>query len=479
VKAVQEKKLDESVLDRNVERILDILVQTPRFKGYKYSNQPDLKAHAIVARQAAADGIVLLKNSNATLPLSSSSRNLAAFGNTSYEIITGGTGSGDVNEAYSVSLADGLKGVGFAINEELQKVYGEYLRTAKEKSPQARPLSPRPPIAEMAVDPALIAQMAGSADAALITIGRNSGEGFDRKEDNDFNLSQAEKELIKRVAAAFHAKGKKVVVTLNIGGVIETASWRDVPDAILLAWQGGQEAGNSIADVIGGKVNPSGKLASTFPAGYQDVPSAKNFPGVVLQAEAKQADAKGQDLNSAFKNPRASRIVYEEGIFVGYRYYETFGVVPAYEFGYGLSYTTFEFSRLSLSSKKFSGKITATVQVKNTGKTAGKEVVQLYLSAPAGKLFKPTLELKGFAKTRLLRTGESQTLHFEISPRNLASFDPASSSWVAGAGTYTVMIGASSRNIRQSASFDLDKELTVKKESIALEPKVQINELRK
>jgi beta-glucosidase len=478
MKAVQEKKLDESVLDRNVERILDILVQTPRFKGYQYSNKPDLKAHAIVARQAAADGMVLLKNSNATLPLSSSSKNLAAFGNTSYEIITGGTGSGDVNEAYSVSLVDGLKGAGFAINEELQKVYGEYLRTAKEKSPPARPLSPRAQVAEMAVDPARIAQMAASADAALITIGRNSGEGFDRKEDNDFNLSQAEKELIKRVADAFHAKGKKVVVALNIGGVIETASWRDVPDAILLTWQGGQEAGNSIADVVGGKINPSGKLASTFPVKYQDVPSAKNFPGVVLQSEAKQAGADDQDMLSAFRRPRASKIVYEEGIFVGYRYYETFGVAPAYEFGYGLSYTTFEFSRLSLSSKKFSGKITATMQVKNTGKSAGKEVVQLYLSAPAGKLYKPTLELKGFAKTRLLQPGESQTLRFEISPRNLASFDPASSSWVAGAGKYAVKIGASSRDIRLTASFDLDKELTVKKESIALAPKIQVDELK-
>ena len=241
MKAVQEKKLDESVLDRNIERILNILVQTPRFKGYKYSNKPDLKAHAIVARQAAADGMVLLKNSNATLPLSSSSKNIAAFGNTSYEIITGGTGSGDVNEAYSVSLVDGLKGAGFAINEELQKSYGEYLRTAKAKSPQARPLSPRVPVAEMAVDPALTVKMAGSSDIALITIGRNSGEGFDRKEDNDFNLSRAEKDLIRSVADAFHAKGKKVVVALNIGGVIETANWRDVPDAILLTCREGRK----------------------------------------------------------------------------------------------------------------------------------------------------------------------------------------------------------------------------------------------
>jgi beta-glucosidase len=479
MKAVQEKRLDASVLDRNVERILNILVQTPRFKGYKYSNKPDLKAHAIVARQAAADGMVLLKNSNATLPLSTKSRNLAAFGNTSYEIITGGTGSGDVNEAYSVSLVDGLKGAGFAINEELQQAYGEYLRAAKAKSPQARPLSPRSPVAEMAVNPALTAQIAATVDTALITIGRNSGEGFDRKEDNDFNLTQAEKGLINNVADAFHARGKKVVVALNIGGVIETASWKDMPDAILLTWQGGQEAGNSIADVISGKVNPSGKLASTFPLKYQDVPSAKNFPGVVLQAEPKPAGANDQDLMTAFRRPRPSKVVYEEGIYVGYRYHETFGVAPSFEFGYGLSYTTFDFSKLSLSSKEFSGKITATVQVKNSGKVAGKEVVQLYLSAPASKLYKAALELKGFAKTRLLKPGESQTLSFELNPRNLASFDPATSSWVAEPGKYIVKIGASSRDIRQSASFDLDKKLTVKKESLALVPKTPVNELRK
>lgn len=478
MKAVQDKKLDESVLDSNVERILNILLQTPRFKGYKYSNKPDLNAHAVIARQAAADGMVLLKNRNATLPLSHKSRNLAAFGNTSYEIITGGTGSGDVNEAYSVSLVDGLKGAGFAMNEELRKSYSEYLQAAKAKSKPARSLSPKVPVGEMAVPADLITRMAGEADIALITIGRNSGEGFDRKEENDFNLSQAEVDLIRQVTEAFHAKGKKAVVALNVGGVIETMSWRDMPDAILLTWQGGQEAGNSIADVLSGKVNPSGKLASTFPVKYMDVPSAKNFPGVVTQAEQKQAGESEQDLMAAFKRPRASRVVYEEGIYVGYRYYETFDVAPAYEFGYGLSYTTFEFGNLALSSKKFSGKITATVPVKNTGKIAGKEVVQLYLSAPAGKLYKPVLELKGFAKTRLLQPGESQNLSFEISPRNLASFDSASSSWVAEAGKYLVKIGASSRDIRQTAAFDLDRELTVKKDSIALVPKAQINELR-
>jgi beta-glucosidase len=478
IKAVQEKRLDEAVLDQNIERILNILIQTPRFKGYKYSNRPDLKSHAAIARQAAAEGMVLLKNHDASLPLSEKTRNLAAFGNTSYEIITGGTGSGDVNEAYSISLVDGLKGAGFAINEQLQNAYGEYLKGANAKLPPAKPFSLRPRIAEMPTDSDLVARMASAADVALITLGRNSGEGFDRKEDNDFNLSQAEKDLIRKVAEAFHAKGKKAIVALNVGGVIETASWRNLPDAILLTWQGGQESGNSIADVISGKVNPSGKLASTFPVKYQDVPSARNFPGTVLQPEKQQAGVDELDMLAAFTHPKPSRIVYEEGIYVGYRYYDTFKVAPAYEFGFGLSYTKFEYSNVTLNAQKFSDKITATVEVKNSGKVAGKEVVQLYLCAPANKLDKPIAELKGFAKTRLLQPGESQTLKFEISARNLASFDPASSSWVAEPGKYTVKIGASSRDIRQTVSFHLDGELIVKKESLALVPKVRIDELK-
>ncbi len=477
MKAVREKKLDEAVLDRNVARILGVLVRTPRFKGIRYGNKPDLKAHALVARQAAADGMVLLKNAGGALPLPSGSKNLAAFGNTSYEIITGGTGSGDVNEAYSVSLADGLRDAGFGLHEGLRKAYADYLGAAKAKSKPARPLMPKPTVEEMAVPSGLLAGAAGAADAAIITIGRNSGEGFDRKEENDFNLSRTETDLIRKVASAFRARGKKTIVILNIGGVIETASWRNWPDAILLAWQGGQESGNSIADVLGGKVNPSGKLASTFPMKYRDVPSAKNFPGVVLASEDKAVEEDAQDMMAAFRRPTPSRVVYEEGIYVGYRYFETFGVAPAYEFGYGLSYTSFDYGGLSLSSSKFSGKVTATVKVKNAGKAAGREVVQLYLSAPGGKLHKPALELKGFAKTRLLQPGESETLSFEIGPRELASFDPAASAWVAEAGAYTVKIGASSRDIRQSASFVLDAGLTVKKESVALVPGESIREL--
>jgi beta-glucosidase len=479
LKAVREKKLDEAMLDRNIEMMLRILIQSPRFKGYKYSNKPDLKAHAALVREVAAAGMVLLKNNGATLPFSSNTKTVAAFGNTSYEIITGGTGSGDVNKAYSVSLVEGLKGAGVAVNEELQTIYREHIQTAREKAPKPRPFSPRVPIDEKPVNSALASKMASLTDIALITIGRSSGEGFDRKEEGDFNLTQAEKDLIKNVTGAFHAKGKKSVVVLNIGGVVETASWRNLPDSILLAWQGGQEAGNSIADVLSGKVNPSGKLASTFPVQYQDVPSAKHFPGVITERVDERPPAeKETDMVSVFQRPKASQIEYEEGIYVGYRFYETFGVPPAYEFGYGLSYTAFEFGNLSLSSNTFSDKIRASVDVKNTGKVPGKEVVQLYLSSPAAKLDKPTLELKGFVKTRLLLPGESQTLQLELTPRNLSSFDPASSSWIAEAGKYEVRIGASSRDIRQTASFNLDRDLMVKKESVALVPKDRIKELK-
>jgi beta-glucosidase len=478
IKAVREKRLEESVLDQNIERIMNILIQSPRFKGYKYSNKPDLKAHAVVARQAAAEGMVLLKNNGAALPLSSSVKKLAAFGNTSYEIITGGTGSGDVNEAYSVSLVEGLKDAGFSVDTNLQKAYTEYVQATRKKSPPTRQFSLPAPIGEMAISAELVEQMAAGTDGALITIGRNSGEGSDRKVEGDFNLSSAEKDLIRIVSGSFHAKGKKVIVALNIGGVIEVASWKDLPDAILLTWQGGQEAGHSIADVFSGKVNPSGKLVSTFPMQYQDVPSAKNFPGVVMEPENKPANGEVDDMLGAFRRPKKSRVVYEEGIYVGYRYYETAGVKPAYEFGYGLSYTTFDYSGLSINSKKFSDKLIATVTVRNTGKVAGKEVVQLYLSAPAKKLDKPEEELKGFIKTRLLKPGESQILSFTVTPRNLSSFDPASSSWVAEAGKYELRIGASSRDIRQKASFDLDRELIVKKESKALAPPVPINELK-
>jgi beta-glucosidase len=476
--AVQQGKLDIRILDRNVTRILNIMLQSPRFKDYKYSDKPDLKAHAEVTRQAASEGMVLLKNTTGTLPFGKEIKNLAAFGNTSYDIISGGTGSGDVNEAYTVSLIDGLENAGYKVNNDLSSLYTNYLKLTKEGRPKRRgfmAMMGSSPIDEMALNRDIINGMANVTDAAIITIGRNSGEGRDRKDEKgDFQLNDQEQQLIKDVSDAYHAKGKKVVIILNTGGVIETASWRDTPDAILLAWQGGQETGNSIADIISGKVNPSGKLAVTFPVTYEDVPSSKTFPGKELTTD-QSAD---QGPVSSFMRIRPAEVTYEDGIYVGYRYYESFKVQPAYEFGFGLSYTDFTYSNIKLSSPKFSEKMTVTVDIKNTGTVAGKEVAELYLTAPAKKLDKPVIELKGFAKTKLLQPGESQTLTFTLSSRSLASFDTPSSTWVAEAGTYNVKIGASSEDIRQTASFTLAKDLKVKKDTVSLVPKEEINEIK-
>jgi len=477
-KAVQEGKLDIKILDRNVERILNIILQSPRFKGYKYSNKPDLKAHAEVTRQAASEGMVLLKNDNNALPLADGIKNIAAFGNTSYEMITGGTGSGKVNNAYSISLIEGLQNSGYTLNEDLHSFYANYIKLTKAGRPQQRRsagMMGSRQIEEPGLNMDIINGMANVSDAAIITIGRNSGEGSDRTNvKGDFQLTDTEQQLIKNVSTAFKAKGKKTVVLLNIGGVMETASWKDIPDAILLAWQAGQETGNSVADILSGKVNPSGKIATTFPVTYDDVPSAKTFPGKELFEEKNKSEGPVAPFSAA----KPAVVIYDDGIYVGYRYYETFKVTPSFEFGYGLSYTKFTYTNLKLSSTKFTGTITVTVDLKNSGTVAGKEVAELYLSAPGVKLDKPSLELKGFAKTKLLKPGESQTLTFIIDSRRLSSFDPATSSWIAEAGNYQVNIGASSKDIRQKASFSLAKDLTVKKESISMLPKEKINELK-
>jgi beta-glucosidase len=393
VDAVNKGTLDVKQLDLNVERILKIVLLSPEFKKYKYSEKPDLAKDAQVARLAATEGMVLLKNDNNSLPFKNVKK-VAVFGNISYDIIPGGTGSGNVNKAYTVSLTQGLANAGYQLDENLKNNYQQYIADAKSKQPKQRSFfALPPPIPELAIAADLPVQEAANADAAIITIGRNAGEGADRKLENDYYLSAEEKALIKNIGDAFHAKNKKLIVVLNIGGVMEIASWKDMADAILLAWQPGLEAGNAIADILSGKVNPSGKLATTFPVDYNDVPSAKNFPG-------KELKDTSQTARPGFGG-KPSEVVYEEGIYVGYRYYNTFNVKPAYPFGFGLSYTGFSYGRLTLSAPSLNGKITATITVTNSGLVAGKEVVQLYISAPAKMLDKPTEELKAGTKVAI------------------------------------------------------------------------------
>jgi beta-glucosidase len=311
---------------------------------------------------------------------------------------------------------------------------------------------------------------------ALITIGRNAGEGADRTDtEGDFQLTAPEKEMIKNVTHAFHAKGKKAIVVLNVAGVIEVASWRDMPDAILVAWLPGQEGGNSVVDVLSGKVNPSGKLTATFPMSYSYAPSAKNFPGVAVKSDVVDEAA---DLSGfSFMQRTPWEMVYEDDIYVGYRYYNTFKVPVAYEFGYGLSYTKFDYANLKSGTSDFAGKLTVSVDVKNTGAVAGREVVQVYVNSPSGKLKKPEETLAAFAKTKMLQPGESQTVSFTIETKDFASFDEATSSWIAEAGDYALKVGASSLNIKQTANFKIAKELNAGKVTKALFPSREINKL--
>ncbi|MFI5161032.1 MAG: beta-glucosidase family protein [Sphingobacteriales bacterium] len=471
IEGVKSGKIKMSQLDANVERVLTLVLRSPEFKKYKYSNKPDLKGNARVSRMAAAQGMILLKDDDKALPLKG--KKIALFGNTSYDLIAGGTGSGNVNKAYTISLIQGLTNGGYTVDNNLKSAYESYIVDAKAKQPHNAMsffMLP-PPIPQMTVTPDMLTQEAADADEAILAIGRNAGEGADRKVDNDFNLMDSEKALIKNISDAFHAKGKKVVVVLNIGGVIETASWRDQVDGILLAWQPGLEAGNAITDVLSGKVNPSGKLATTFPVNYSDDVTAKNFPGKDLPLP------EGQKPNMMMGRP--AEVTYEEGIYVGYRYFNTFDVKTAYPFGYGLSYTKFKYSDFKLSSKTLNGSVTATVTVTNTGNVAGREVVELYVSAPVKSLQKPEEELRAFGKTKSLRPKESQTLSFTLTAKDLESFDTARSAWVTEGGNYTVKIGASSTDIKKTAKFDVPNTITVEKVHNVLKPQVEITELKK
>ena len=478
--AVKEGQLDEAVLDQNLIRIFKIMFQSPKFKGYQNSNKPDLKAHAQITRQAATEGMVLLENKDKTLPLSIS--NAAVFGTTSYDFIAGGTGSGDVNEAYTVSLMEGLSNGNIAVNDELASVYEDYIKKEHAKGSTSENwltvlMGGKVPVAEMEVSAALAKKMAATNEMALITIGRNSGEGGDREPvEGDFYLNTKEKAMIKTVTDAFHTAGKKVVVILNVGGVIETASWSKIPDAVLLAWQGGQEGGNSVVDILKGKVNPSGKLAITFPVSYDDAPTHTTFPGHEIEGEADDTE----DLSGfSFMKRVPWEVFHEEDIYVGYRYYNTFDVPVSYPFGYGLSYTSFKYDNIKTDKEVFDGKITVSVDLVNTGDVAGKEVVQVYLHAPSEKMEKPEATLVEFGKTGLLQPGESQTLTFTIDEKDLASFDTESSSWVAEKGNYELLVGSSSLDIKGTKEFSLPEFKVIEKVSEALKPANKFHVLTK
>lgn len=474
---LEDGSLDEAVLDRNVRRILEMIVQTPRFKGYQFSNKPDLKAHAEITRRSATEGMVLLKNEGAALPLADNVKNIAVYGCTSYDFVAGGTGSGNVNRAYTVSLLDGLRNAGYNTDDKLKDAYLKHIADHEASlvpdTSRFAAFMPKQLPDEMVIPAADLMSQAERSDAALITIGRMSGEFLDRSS-SDFYLSENNRRLIDDVTRAFHAKGKKVIVVLNIGGAIETESWKNTPDAILCAWQGGQEGGNSVADILSGKANPSGKLTMTFPVRFEDHASTANFP-VDLKGNTELTDktikAEEDKVRLIDYTP------YEEDIYVGYRYFDTFGKKVSYPFGYGLSYTSFEYSKPEIS-READGSYLVKVDITNTGSRAGKEVAQLYVSAPDAKSAnKPDKELKAFAKTRELAPGESQTLELKVAHADLASFDENASKWVVTPGSYNFHIGASSADIK--ATLEAEAEGAEFKTNNILSPKTEIKRLRR
>ena len=482
VAGVKSGKLAEADLDRNVGRILNLVEKSPRFQGYKYSNKPDLKAHAAVTRQSAAEGMVLMRNEKA-LPFAENVKNVALYGNTSYDFIAGGTGSGNVNHAYVVSLLDGLKNGGYTVSEELKTAYESYLADAKKKAEAALEeqakkdpknamlvkFLPQPLPAEKLFTPDELAKQAEASDIAVITLGRLSGEFLDRKV-ADFNLSDSERQLLQQVCDVYHKAGKQVVVLLNIGGVIETASWKDLPDAILCAWQAGQEGGNSVVDVLSGKQSPSGKFTMTWPVKFTDAYSSKNFP----IDEDPRIDMLNQGKKGNVRNVDYTE--YEEDVYVGYRYFDSFDVPVSYPFGYGLSYTTFEYSDAKIEQKNDIYDVTVTI--KNTGDREGKEVVELYVAAPDSKAAnKPAKELKAFAKTKSLKPGENETLTLSITADQLASFDETASAWVVAEGEYQFIVAASAADVKATLTAPI-KNQQVKAHDV-LKPQTKMNLLKR
>jgi len=458
VAAVKDGSLSVADLDRNVRRMLEYIVRTPRFAGYKFSNKPDLAGHAKLVRAATPEGLVLLEN-NGVLPFDGIKK-VALYGTGSYDFIAGGTGSGNVNKAYVRNIAEGLRLNGFEVDADIENWYRQYIdftKTTLRNNTADNGLGillGDPVVPEMEVSRSFIEKKEKVSDVAVLTISRNAGEGDDRKAaDGDWTLTGQEREMLQVLADTYHAAGKQLVVVLNIGGVIETASWKNIPDAILLAWTPGQEGGYAVADVLSGAANPSGKLPMTFPVTYLEIPSSHNFP-------YNYKGGNSIDLAALMGGARAPRVLrkdidytdYAEGLMVGYRYFTTQGKGVSYPFGYGLSYTTFAYSKPVVKVAK-DGTVTASVTVTNTGSVAGKEAVQLYVSAPAGGLEKPACELKAFAKTRQLAPGESEVLTMTVDPYTLASFNPATSAWETAAGSYKVLFGASVADIRATAAF--------------------------
>lgn len=452
LECLQNGTLKMEDLDRACTKLLELIVKTPAFHGNTPTYKLNLEAHAQTARDCAADGMVLLKN-NGVLPFQPAKT--ALFGVYSYDMISGGNGAAFVQAPYVISLDQGLQNAGFELDPKLEKLYKGYDAFISEDLKNNHKVNVHVGDAqkpELEITLPLIKASAKANDVALITLGRISGEARDRILSKEFMLQEEEINLLETVCDEFHALGKKVVVVLNICGPVETASWKDLPDAILCAWLPGEEGGNAIADVLSGKVNPSGRLPMTFPIDYFDAAGAEDFPYNFVSDKANESAVHPERRGLPLKN--IAYTDYTEGIYVGYRYFCSNKRDVSYPFGYGLSYTAFSYSKPSVKVK--GDKLTASVTVTNTGSVAGKEAVGLYVKAPLGSFKdKPVVELKEFGKTGLLQPGESQTLTFTVPVRQLASFNSGKSRWETAKGAYKAFFGADATKPAAETAFKI------------------------
>ena len=449
--AVKSGEISMETLDYCVKGVLKLIVNTPTFAGNVPTNNPDLESHALIARKAGAEAMVLLKNENNALPIANNKK-VAVYGISSYNLYLGGVGSGDIVTENPVSIYTILQENHYAVDTTIGNLHSTY---ATKEFERITPMQNQylPPVLPNEYVPSAkeLTTAASNNDVAIITIGRKAGEYCDRRVPHDFLLSKEESQLIASVCNAFHKAGKQAIVIMNVGGVIETASWKNNPDAILFAGQGGDQGGLALFDVLSGKVNPSGKLSATYPINYMDVPSSANFPYNYMKESMRVR--KAQD-NTGEKERNADYTIYEEGINVGYRYFDRCPEKVSFPFGYGLSYTTFKYSDATIAQQ--GNTYTVKVTVTNTGSVAGKESVQLYVAAPqANDMERPLKELKAYAKTKLLNPGASETLTMTFKEEDITSFSLDLHEWVKIAGDYKVYVAASSQDIRQTLTFNV------------------------
>ena len=469
VSAVKDGSLSQADLDKCVTRILKLIVKTPKFKGYKFSNKPDLKAHAAVTREVASEGFVLLKSDGVALPMAEGAK-VSLFGVGSYDFIAGGRGSGDVNKAYVVDMREGMLSNGIALNGALDDIYMAHMEKERKR---IAPLDAHRRWTHYTLRPNeikdprhLVQGTAESSDIAVVTFSRHSAEGFDRHVERDFNLRIDETALLNEVSRQFRAAGKKVVVVLNVSGPVEVASWRDKVDAILVCWMPGLEGGNSVADVMLGKVSPSGHLPMSFPISYADVPS-QNFPVNVPETGLNQSFENYSTRYKYYDQPNIDYTNYTEDIFVGYRHYATRDVEVAYPFGHGLTYSDFDLSDMKVKQTKEG--IAVTCKVTNTGSRAAKQVVQLYSTDLIPNHERPLVELRGYSKTPTLKAGESCTVEIAIANEDLAIFVEEESAWKVAAGDYRLSLGFSSEDLRLREEIFIPKT-SVRKVTDILKP---------